>query len=1355
MYQKIRLVIMNACVLIPTIKVNNKEKESKLFKDLEKMFADRKDAIEIWSLAQVPGFMAKYNLEKVDGEYLAEDIKKALSFDEVLEDRLSINTIKKDNNFIDENNNPKVFTDFNDATKEAETFNEKSKNFNADIVKPNDKGWSIDVGSKITTANVPEKIKFNSTLNNKLLNLLNEWGFDVEIIKGLQQDGIFDPLNSERNANGLISIIKLAQGIRGEEALPEEFSHLLIAGLRNQPLVRRALESLTDQQIQTVLGNQYEEYKNTYNEQYLKEEALGRMLADSLINKQNELETTEAQNGLLKRLWDFIKNIFKNVNKNEIDTAISEAKKAADEIATQVLDGDLPLIDKNDILNSETMYHLGEAKKSIEKLAEESRNIVALLMKDKSVKLTSGVYSPEDKADLAKIDAAIEEKRYVDSCCDFLESALANITEFRKTMSGLEGTLTGNGGNLRVLSQTLVNLKNYSATYSSVVAEMATLDESYEDLGISKEDGERIAEEAQKVMKILNKVKRSANKLTFDFAKAFLAPYWKDKKIDTKATRANKKLMEDQVVTLDILLTRGFNDITFADRLVNSIVECSDILLALMAKIAIQQQDKRDNQLIKDDAYIRDCEQKLRAAGYTSDFMFEKDSNGIPTGYIISDRNTAKFTKDKQNYIDELQKDNTLSVGEKLIRLQKWESKHTTVIYREFNGIEIPITVPSNEYLYSERESPLNKLSAAQKEYYESMMNLKAAREMLIPEYQRNLYKAVQIRTDFIEELANNITNPKELWNKILEKAKDNFVKRCDDTEFGSLTTEGEKLILLNAQGKPVKNIPVFYLSDLEDMSQLSTDFGAAIRAHSASLLNYAMMNDILPQMELLNDIVQNREVTMTSGDDALVSIKKIFGKEIQQDYTKQGKELRVGKASEFLMDKMFYGINKKEGKQIQIGKAKVDSEKLLDSIKSYTSIIGMGLNLYSGISNLTMGGVQMIIEARAKENFGFKDLSKAHLDYDKDLLGCIAEINSIKRENKLSLLMDKFDSLESFYDELKRKGFYKNGVLRGISNTSMMILNEIGEHRLHNVTMLAMLEHEKLKKPDGTEISLYDALEVSKEIIKPDGTKEKVPAYIKIKDGVTKADGTEFTQDDFVAMKRKISRVNRRLHGAYSETFKGQIHQKAWGRMVMQFRQWMPGFYSNRFAGLFGGNYYDVELGDVEEGYYVTTFKFIASLAKDIKKARFDIATRKKMLTPHERANIRRFFMEVELLAVLSILCGAMGALKDDKDHWSTRMLYYQMLRLKLEVGAGVPFNINFADNIWTILQSPAASIKTCNNLLDLLCFWNLFTEIQSGRYQGHSRYFKDFVEAIPLYGQIRKAIDIKEEDYMFNIVE
>ena len=122
-------------------------------------------------------------------------------------------------------------------------------------------------------------------------------------------------------------------------------------------------------------------------------------------------------------------------------------------------------------------------------------------------------------------------------------------------------------------------------------------------------------------------------------------------------------------------------------------------------------------------------------------------------------------------------------------------------------------------------------------------------------------------------------------------------------------------------------------------------------------------------------------------------------------------------------------------------------------------------------------------------------------------------------------------------------------------------------------------------------------------------------------------------------------------------------------------------------------------------------------------------------------------------MFATLSVLISMLGAPEDKKGVWFDRMVLYSLKRMKLETGASMPLNTEFLTNIWTLLQSPAAALKQLNNLTALVRFDNMFNEIESGRYKGWSEYKADLVRTIPVYGQIRKVVDIENESYMFNI--
>ena len=229
---------------------------------------------------------------------------------------------------------------------------------------------------------------------------------------------------------------------------------------------------------------------------------------------------------------------------------------------------------------------------------------------------------------------------------------------------------------------------------------------------------------------------------------------------------------------------------------------------------------------------------------------------------------------------------------------------------------------------------------------------------------------------------------------------------------------------------------------------------------------------------------------------------------------------------------------------------------------------------------------------------------------------------------------------------------------------------------------------------------------------------------------------------------KLRIGKVNQALNGAFNDTDKGAIHKYALGRLAMQFRQWMPAHYSRRFSSAS----YDSRLDQWREGYYRTLGRFTINLMKDISRGKFELATNWNSLNTTEKANIKRAMTELISFGVIAALISMIGPEKDKKGKWGERMVVYQLKRLQLETGASIPW-FSALENASTILQSPAAAINSFNNLLEVVQVWNMFNEIESGRYKGWSEWERDFANAVPLLGQLRKVKDITEEDYMFTM--
>ena len=127
-----------------------------------------------------------------------------------------------------------------------------------------------------------EQIEYNENLNSKLRRILEKFGIKVGVLNDLEErrgiNGVTDFSRAKDAAEGLIELIRLAKGERGEKALPEEFSHFIIEAMGDNPLITRLINLIASKGLaQEIMGDAYDAYTLEYggNELKLAKEAAG------------------------------------------------------------------------------------------------------------------------------------------------------------------------------------------------------------------------------------------------------------------------------------------------------------------------------------------------------------------------------------------------------------------------------------------------------------------------------------------------------------------------------------------------------------------------------------------------------------------------------------------------------------------------------------------------------------------------------------------------------------------------------------------------------------------------------------------------------------------------------------------------------------------------------------------------------------------------------------------------------------------------------------------------------------------------------------------------------------------------
>lgn len=326
---------------------------------------------------------------------------------------------------------------------------------------------------------------------------------------------------------------------------------------------------------------------------------------------------------------------------------------------------------------------------------------------------------------------------------------------------------------------------------------------------------------------------------------------------------------------------------------------------------------------------------------------------------------------------------------------------------------------------------------------------------------------------------------------------------------------------------------------------------------------------------------------------------------------------------------------------------------------------------------------------------------------------------------------------MDDFMEKVNDTTFYNNNVSKIIGNTELFFLYHLGEHCLHGTGMLARLINIKVRnKRTGKVTSLLKAFYVDKDE-QGNGTLKFNSDYVLYAPGNTNLDGKEITEEYLEQVKKEISYVNRSMHGAFGALEKGMVHRYVLGRLLLNFRQWMPAHFARRFRG----RYFDVGLGKWREGFYVSTAKFLYNAVKGLLSHKINIMQYYQEIKNNKETdptfyNLRRTIAEVIMLATLYGIVNILGSAKDYRNRWAARMLFYLLLRLRTEVAASSPFSFTgFFDNLMTLLKSPMACLSILDKIGSIFEISDMFRTIESGPNKGDNQWWHDAKKAIPFY--------------------
>ena len=1299
------------CIVKPTVK----GEISKLYEELyEYTGKDRKLTNLLYALSFQDSVKRLFSHSDFNrqGEISSDKFIEKFNVQGMLDSKQQIKVIAKSLGVIDSSEQQVEFDTLDQILDTIIQFNTSQDDFRGFIRLTPEGKFVVDIDI-VNAENVNSGYVLQKRKNQfgAMLSYLGDNGFNTDLSTEVKQ--FFNALNFYSQSDQ----IKQLTTFDFTSRITVNRANLILQLMKNDANVQRFLAAFKDtagEVLASITGtNTFNSVEDSMDPAYWR--GKGIQILMNAKQKFSSLDTRE----LDKRVTDAIANL------------PAYSYKGIDGISLRETLQDL--YDKF-YLDTEIKQATNQNIKTASDAATELLNLALRNMQIESVK--AGGKIKIDKKKLDSIQKQISIGKYYVGIARLLEDVNKLLTSLQEQWNNEAAKAETEGNtitNINILSGILLKQLKEVKAYKDVIRKLkdkSTLENNDEQASPDLID--QITETADGIYQMMDKFEDVSRQKMFDLVYSFLKIYWGEDKQFGGTLYSLRQMMENPA-----------NEIGWAERLLFSATESSDPILALVGEVMKTARDTRDERLLDIQKRIREATDALYKAGGNSSFMYKRDAQGIPTGMLISKYDYDKFAEEEAKEIQRV-KALKLSKNDEANAIYQWRQAHTQSV-KPFDDLDYTIVVP----VYEVPNWDAN-LTRAQRDYYNKMMHLKAEMQMLTAVAYNDLYQAVQISSNLVE--ASTEKGAIGALESIKQKFSELFSVKEDDDAYGysALMKSGQLAqTITDLDDTRLLRLPLFFTHKLTDQKRLSTDFSRSLMAFSASTVNYDELSKVESALLLTKEWLLSRNITTTKGGAMLANILGLNDTTLISPVTRKASTTKESRYIEDVYERLLYNQKKKDDTYL-FGN-KISAAKAADSLVMWTSIKNLSVNLLGAEANLFIGKIQMWIESGlglGGEFFGVKDYNIAQLKYFRWLPEFLTEITSNTKKSKLGLLMEKFDASQDWYEKLKEDGFFKSNLGKILGNTNLMFLYGMGEHVLRGETMLAVLQHEKVKDSTGNVIPLVNALEVK--IEGNNGSIQVVP-------GCTKLDGTAIDDEYLNKVKKRINYVNKSMHGAFNDMDKGMIHRYALGRLVMNFRQWMPAHYGRRFRG----RYYDADLEEFREGYYVTTFNFLKDCVKDLKNRKLDIAARWDDMTDMEKYNLKRTIAEVMILSLISAAIALMADEKDKKGNWAYRNLLYQLKRMQMETMASSPVWVpwskqspySFVENIIKTLNSPMACLNSVEDIFTLVNFTAIFDTIEEGKYKGENRYLHNLEMKAPFYGMIKKTAELGTSDDYFKL--
>ena len=1286
----------NTCILHP--EAPNGE-PSGMYKDLVEKLKNRPLANWFYAAYQTNNsadLMDKAGMKRnLQGEHKAEDVLKFFDYAAMEKEIVTLPMAEYQMGATDSNGKRIDYTNAEDALQKADNFNSNHSGLVANVVKRGDIYHII----------VSEKTSRTNTQGDDVKSYLRAWDIYKHAFNAVGVDITSMPPELQNTVNAMntnLATYLKNIGMMNIKFLVKNDALLLFSLSPNSPHVQR-------------LVNAFGSIDNA-----------AQALADF---NQGNIGLTSAQQVLLMRAVKDAQK-FNNIDMDALQAQVKgETSNIRNSSREEEIQVEIKRLNKKYHIDIEEIHRVSEKIYSLSEAATEAaytlQRQIRLLEKEKG----SNAEGRRLETILNKLMKELACKRYYSGLLNFLGEASAQVADIDTMLRNIPQTgteLEKAFGTAKILQ----NIKSLKAQYYPILEALANPNIEIDE-NISKLDVDNIRQTAKNIKEFFDGKAKILDAFTESTMINILTEIIGDHTPDGQSIINAVRMAAADSKQYDILYSMG---------------RASNPIIAAAGSIIRNAQDERDKVINALSLRIRRATDKLYKAGFNSEFMYESE------GHIISDINWALYESARKNAIKAINAQGLRGFDKKQA-IEDWEQQNTED--RVVNTVDGRTErVPNSSY--RKTEDFMKNWSDEQKEYYDTMMQIKGEIGSLLPSYAQKQYLPPQLRRNFLDAL-DKAGNYKDVWKAIKNKFENLYTVREDDENYSSNgIIEGENYWITESgfDNTPLRQIPIFFVNRVEE-GELLKNFSSGLTALAGTAINYRAMEQVAQVVEFMGDFIDSKPARDNKPKSDMIQDKEV---RVFKDLWKRGRNTNTHALMEGFISQHIYGQKRDPNENKRL-------TKLFDNIIAYTSFRGLATNFKGAVANYLMGEFQMMIEAGAGEFYGFKDYAWAHskLMGSSGTYGDLAELLTNNVNHIGVLLREKFDPLQENFATKSHTKYYSSMFRQLMSHDCSFIGYSSGEYLIHYVNMYAILHHQKVLL-NGKKICLYDAYEV---VNKQDGNSE-----LKLKQGVTDLDGNALTEAFEDKIRKNIRGVNQNTHGSMNEEDKGLLHQKWWGRGIMNFRQWMVEHYSRRFRA----RHFDAAFGEDREGYWYSLYKGLFNndtkdtwkkgnkmdalemFMKDLYTFTFRSAAQWNNLDDMQKYNIKRARTEILMYIALLGLSFALGEPDEHKKEFWRRWWIYQTKRAIVDTEASMP-QPKAITSIITIMQSPMASVNTMSSLLYMfygLTQGDVFEEIKSGDHKGENKYWRNVVKYdLPFFKDIEQMQKMDTDDAIFKVFD